>query len=202
MVVKEVSWEIQNYFTKMDFQVMNMTRADVVLGKEWLYSLGMTLSRSYTHNTISFTDSIDAHVLMIRERDVPQSPLVCTVKLQSMVFGNEIEELFFCYFLPTMSHVSQCCLNSNSILENDCENESNEAQHFLSTMSLQTTSNIIDQSDYQTKLSQIQTEFSDVFLADLPKGLPPDHGITHDIDLIPGAKPISKPFYHLSANKA
>ena len=70
-----------------------------------------------------------------------------------MVFGNEIEELFFCYFLPTMLHVSQCCLNSNSILENNCENESNKAQHFLSTMSLQTTSLVIDQSDYPTKLS-------------------------------------------------
>ena len=89
-MVKEVTLEMQDYSTKMDFQVMNMTRANVVLGKEWLYSLGTTLSRSYTHHTISFKDSIGAHVLLIEERDVPQSPLVCTIKLQSMVFCNEI----------------------------------------------------------------------------------------------------------------
>ena len=70
-VVKEVSLEMQNYSTKVDFQVMNMTRADVVLGREWLYSLGTTLTRSYTHNTISFRDNVGAHVLLIGEREVP-----------------------------------------------------------------------------------------------------------------------------------
>ena len=80
-VVKKVTLEIQNYSIKMDFQVMNMTQAHVVLGKEWLYSLDMTLSHSYTHNTISFRDSIGAHVLLIGEWDVLQSPLVCTTKL-------------------------------------------------------------------------------------------------------------------------
>ena len=69
-VLKEVTLEMQNYSTKMDFQVMNMTRADVVLGREWLYSLGTTISRSYTHNTISFRDSTSAHVLLIGEQDV------------------------------------------------------------------------------------------------------------------------------------
>ena len=148
IVIKAVSLEMKNYSTKMDFQVMNMTRAYIVLGREWLYSLGTILSHSYTHNTISFKDSSGAHVLLIGEQDVPQFPLVCTIKLQSKVFGNEIEELFLCYFLPTMSHVSQCCLNSNSILENNCDSKSNEAQNFLSTMSLQTKSNVIDTSDY------------------------------------------------------
>ena len=66
-MVKKVTLKMQNYSTKMDFQVMNMTWADVVLGREWLYSLDMTLSRNYTHNTISFKDSIGAHVLLIGE---------------------------------------------------------------------------------------------------------------------------------------
>ena len=44
IVVKEVTLEMQNYSTKMGFQVMNMTRADVVLGREWLYSLGTNVT--------------------------------------------------------------------------------------------------------------------------------------------------------------
>ena len=72
-----------------------MTRANVVLGREWLYSLGTTLTRSYTHNMISFRDSIGAHVLLIGEREVPQSPLVCTAKLQSLIHNNEKKNSFF-----------------------------------------------------------------------------------------------------------
>ena len=88
---------------------------DVVLGKEWLYSLGTTLSHSYTHNTISFRDSTSAHVLLIGEQDVPQSPLICSAELQSLVVDNAIEQFFLCNYLPQVSHIFQCCLNANSL---------------------------------------------------------------------------------------
>ena len=42
---------------KLDFHVMNMTRADVVLGCEWLHGLGSSLSRSYQHNSLTFEDN-------------------------------------------------------------------------------------------------------------------------------------------------
>ena len=71
-----------------------------------------------------------------------------------------------------MSHVSQCCLNANSIVDNKCENESNAAQHFLSSMSLQTPTTITNDNNYQKELSQLRIEFSDVFPSQLPKGLP------------------------------
>ena len=108
-IVKGVTLEMQNYTTTMDFQVMNMTRADVILGREWLYGLGSTLSRNYAHNTISFKYSAGAHILLIGEQEVPASPLVCSAELQSLLLNNEIEEFFLCYSLPTVSHVSQCC---------------------------------------------------------------------------------------------
>ena len=66
-IVKGVKLETQNYTTTMDFQVMNMTRADIILGREWLYGLGSTLSCSYAHNTISFRRSAGAHILLIGE---------------------------------------------------------------------------------------------------------------------------------------
>ena len=66
-IVKGVKLEMQNYTTTMDFQVMNMTWEDIILGWEWLYGLGSTLSSSYAHNTISFRDSAGAHILLIGE---------------------------------------------------------------------------------------------------------------------------------------
>ena len=196
--------EMQNYTTNMDFQVMNMTRADVILGKEWLYGLGSTLSCSYAHNTISFRDSAGAHILLIGEREVPTSPLVCSDELQSLLLNNEIEEFFLCYSLPIVSHVSQCCLNNNSINNCNCENECNAAQLMLSSLSLQSPTFVSSSHHnvYEDQLAQLQIEFIDVFPNNLPKGLPPDRGITHGIDLVPGAKPLSKPAYCLSVNEA
>ena len=40
------------------------------------------------------------------------------------------------------------------------------------------------------------------FPDDLPPGLPPERAITHDIDLVDGSRPISKPPYCLSAREA
>ena len=39
--VKGVSLNVQSHTMTLDFQVMNMLRADVVLGQEWLHSLGV-----------------------------------------------------------------------------------------------------------------------------------------------------------------
>ena len=87
-VVKDVQLEMQDYSIKMEIQVMNMTRADVVLGREWLYGLGASLNRSYAHNKITFRDGQGAHVLLIEEQDILQSPLICIAKLQSLVKAN------------------------------------------------------------------------------------------------------------------
>ena len=45
------------------------------------------------------------------------------------------------------------------------------------------------------------SEFRDVFLDDLPDGVPPSRDLDHIIDLLPGSKPISKPAYRLSHSK-
>ena len=45
-------------------------------------------------------------------------------------------------------------------------------------------------------------EYNDVFPHDLPNGLPPERAMRHNIDLLQGSKPISKPPYRLSASEA
>ena len=109
-----------------------------------------------------------------------------------------------CYSLPTVSHVSQYCLNNNSINDCNCDNECNATHSMLSSLTLQSPTSVSSSHHnvYEDQLAQLQIEFDDVFPKELPKGLPPDHGITHGIDLIPGAKPVSKATYCLSVNKA
>ena len=67
---------VQEHTIGFNFQVMNMSHTDVILGWEWLHGLGFSLKRSYKHNTITF-EANDKHVLLIGEWDVPPSPLIC-----------------------------------------------------------------------------------------------------------------------------
>ena len=73
--VKDIPLEMQGHTVNIDFHVMHMTRADAVLGLEWLHSLGSSLHNSYQSNTLAFEDN-GVHVLLLGERDVPPSPLV------------------------------------------------------------------------------------------------------------------------------
>jgi hypothetical protein len=45
-------------------------------------------------------------------------------------------------------------------------------------------------------------EFSDVFLKELPKKLPPFHDIQHQIDLVPGSTLPNRPHYYMIPKRA
>ena len=63
---------------QLDFHVMHMTRADLVLGCEWLHGLGPLLKHRYQHNTLTF-DAHGVHILLMGEQDVLASPMICNV---------------------------------------------------------------------------------------------------------------------------
>lgn len=82
--VKDVQLEVQVYTMKLDFHAMHMTRADVVLGHEWLHGLGSSLSCSYQNNTLAFADN-GVHVLLLGEKEVPPSPLIHSAEVSHML---------------------------------------------------------------------------------------------------------------------
>ena len=92
--VQQVPVFAQEHTMVLDFQVMNMSHADVILWREWLHRLGSSLHRSYEHNTITFTAN-GKHVLFIGERNVPPTPLICTAELSFLQHSNQIEEVYF-----------------------------------------------------------------------------------------------------------
>lgn len=98
MVVQEVELKVQEHTMTLDFQVMNMSRADVVLEREWLHSLGSSLKCSYEHNSISFV-SIGTHVLLLIESNIPPAPLICNSEISYLKKADLREELFLCYCL-------------------------------------------------------------------------------------------------------
>ena len=74
----------------LDFHVMHMTQAIVVLSRAWLHGLGNTLNKSYISNTIAFED-IGVHVLLMGEKDIPSSPLVNFAEIDVLASKDEIK---------------------------------------------------------------------------------------------------------------
>ena len=73
----KVPLSVQGHNMVVNFQVMNMSQADVILGREWLHGLGYTLKHTYKHNSLMFQAN-GAHVLLFGKRDVPFSLLICS----------------------------------------------------------------------------------------------------------------------------
>ena len=206
--VKDVSLEVQGHTMKLDFHVMHMTRADVVLGREWLHSLGSSLTRSYQHNTLAFEDN-GVHVLIMGESEVPTTPLICNAKLSYLIQRNEIEDLHFCYFMyPSFLHVDNVSCDDDIVGQYSL---SDNATHMMNSLLLKETSSTMhssnvnlssNQTNVTSLVQKLLNDYKDVFPADLPPGLPPDRTITHGIDLMDGSKPVSRPPYRLSASEA
>ena len=195
--VKDVALEIQGHSMVLDFHVMHMTRADVVLGREWLYGLGETLKRNYMSNTITFEHN-GVHVLLLGEKEIPSSPLVCAAELDVMANNNEINKVFFVYSLSLL-HKGEECNDVDDL--NDVPSYLSLNEHSPALHSSKGNSNVL-QSNVDLIMQSLLKEYEDVFTSDLPIGLPPTRAITHGIDVMPGSKPISKPPYRMSAREA
>ena len=111
--VAGVALDVQGHTMTLSFHVMNMDRADVVLGREWLHSLGPSLKRSYEHNSLMF-DVNGKHVLLLGEKHIPPSPLICMAELTSK--SDEVKEVFLCY---SLCHLLST--DSFDVCHNECD---------------------------------------------------------------------------------
>ena len=159
----------------------------MVLGREWLHSLGSSLKRSYDHNSISFVSN-GAHVLLLGESNIPPAPLICNFELSYLKKADLIEDLFLCYCLSpevvsqeqdTMSVSKQCAFSlQQSVVDNE----------LLSSFA-------------KDNLENLLKEYGDFFPLDLLPGLSPTRNVQHGIDVMEGKKPVSKPPYRMSASE-
>ena len=97
--VEGVQLEVQGHVMQLDFHVMHMTIADVVLGHEWLHGLGPSFKRSYQHNTLTF-DAHGTHIFLMGEQDVLASPMICNANFHAVINNNEMNSLSLCYLMP------------------------------------------------------------------------------------------------------
>ena len=182
-VVKDVALSIQDFDMHLDFQVMHITRADIILGREWLFSLGPTLSRSYIDNTLEF-EANGKHICLHGEHDVPASPMICAIEVDHLVHTNAIENIFLCYLCPQVSFD-----NVNSF-DKDCDVQMSNVPSIHAMQVTKNESQISYQlsQKFDNSLQQLLHEFQDVFPTDLLAGLPPARQVQHSIDVLKDSK--------------
>ena len=83
------------------------------------------------------------HVLLLGERDVPPSPLICSTELNVLVQINEVDQLYFCYVLSPFLSVDHDVDDAN-VDNGSCLPTNNE--HTLSSLSLKEHSSALHSS--------------------------------------------------------
>ena len=138
------------------------------------------------------------HVLLMGEKDIPSSPLVCLAEINVMANMNEIKQAFFVYSLSLL-HNGEACHES----DNMCDVSS-----FLDLKESSPTPHSnkgnfkLLQHNVDNIVQSLLKEYQDVFTSYLPIGLAPPRAIMHGIDVVPGSKPMSKSPYRMSTTKA
>ena len=120
------------------------------------------------------------HVLLIGERDVPPSPLICTAEVQVLAKRNEIEEAYFCYVLSPFLSTSESTSFENDCVVDNVLMESNMAMTTPSLSSKESSSishashDLLSFSTFhiQHEMHKLFKDYEDVFPYDLPAGLP------------------------------
>ena len=152
---------------------MHLDRTDVVFGRKWLYGLGNTFQRSYLNNSITFEKY--GRVFQIQgEHSVPNSPLICSMELESILQQREEYEVYLC-----------------ELIDDKFDAQFEKDELLLSNI-----------EKLKVAFDDLLDEFKDVFPSDLPDGLPPVREVDHKIEIIPVSTPICKPSYRLEIGRA
>ena len=181
---------MQDYKTNLDFQMMHLARANIYLGKESLYNLGLSLNHNNQDNSLEFSHE-DRQVKVQGESHIMTAALISSVELGRAIRVDDIEHVYivthihsFLFAVESVNYSS--ALNHVFIVEmvNESVFESNKQKQCLggnpcfyklvliACENNKTKVEIKKTCRYATILSSLLSKFGDVFLDDLPDVLP------------------------------
>lgn len=120
------------------------------------------------------------HVLLIGEKEISASPLICNAEVTCLSKHNEIESFYLCYLSSPYLETNELT-NGVEINVNKASSSTSASQSLSSLIlkesspSLHSKGNISSiQYNSKAKMQSFLNEFRDVFSDDLPPGLPPE----------------------------
>ena len=110
--MKGARLKIQDYEASLDFQVMHLARADVYLGREWLFHLGPSMRRSYQDNSLEFIHE-GRQARLQGESQVPTVPLISSVELCQAITSDELVQVYVVTPIHSFLFVVESEINSS-----------------------------------------------------------------------------------------
>jgi hypothetical protein len=189
-----VEFQIGPYSDTIECDVVPMSVCHMLLGRPWQFD------RNVTHNGRANTYQLNWHGKDIILRPMTPQQIVNESRQKTEVnLEKESERVEKQESTPSMSENSKTKLSG----KNKCEGvsllcmlatkedlrEFSEDPSLLPIVLMHKGEILVsnDMTPFPIGVSNVLQEFDDVFPEEVPAGLPPLHGIEHQIDLIPGA---------------
>lgn len=163
--------EMGIYGAQVDFHLLSLVGYDAILGQPWLRKHGVKINCAT--NTVEFN---------YRGRDIsltPNSPLECNATRQRRNRGEET--------LVSATQLNRLVKQGHTLFAAFIKPPEDDSPMVASIT-----------TDLNSPEAHLLQEFTDVFPAELPEGLPPSRGVDHRIDLEPGHPPPFRAIYRLS----
>ena len=173
-VCKRFTWEVQSYQFTADFLVMPLGGCEMVLGIQWLATLGDIV---WNFNSLRMSFTTDAGSCVIQGITTTRIKLVSGTNLLKMMQST-----------PYTAYALQVCTKMSTTTPNT-HVFTGGSQFSIQAMGV----NDLD-------LTSLLTEFQSLF--DTPQTLPPHRLHDHRIPLVEGAKPVNvRPYNHSPLQK-
>ncbi|KAK1645151.1 hypothetical protein QYE76_062956 [Lolium multiflorum] len=179
-----VEFEIGPYKDSIDFDVVPMTVCHLLLGRPWLYD------RSVQHNGRTNTYHLEFKGKKINLQRMSPQQIVneSHQKIEVNLEDAPIDRRENCNAMSDIMKSER--VNSLVLLATKEDMREFSEDPTAMPLVLMYKGEVLvsnDMTPISLGVSSVLQEFSDVFLEEVPAGLPPLRGIEHQIDLIPGA---------------
>ncbi|XP_024007244.1 uncharacterized protein LOC112083449 [Eutrema salsugineum] len=167
-----IPFSIGKYHDQVTCDVVPMQAGHLLLGRPWQFD------RATTHN-----GRTNHYSFMYKERKYNLAPLSPTEVHEMQVHMNKESEL----------SKSSLYLSSSDVYKTMSANGTVLLMMFKECLSAG-----LGDPEIPFEVQAILNKFKDVFPEEIPPGLPPLHGIEHQIDLVPGSALPNKPAYRMN----
>lgn len=171
LLVRDAHVSVGQYQDRLDLRAIPLEKYDVILGMPWLSHVNPTIDWQTKTVRVMHKHSSHSYTVPASSSDSHSSLNFISSK-QVRKQRKDISNLYLVYV---------------SLKENDGK--------------MTAVCNSLSQDYNSPIVEKLLTEYSDVFPADLPTGLPPKRVIDHKIEIIPGSSPPCGSVYRMSPSE-
>jgi hypothetical protein len=194
-IARNVNVKIKGYEEQIDLMVLTLNGYDAILGMPWLKHANPHIN--WKEQTVCVTTPTGKFHL----NDMKKSKTNESKRKKPRIEKDEFED----YIQHDSKLLFLSAKQANKAVRRKDEmylvymKEDMNVEHVINGLEIDTQATLTDE-DRQLRLEEEQLcqKYSDVFPDDLPARLPPKRAVDHEIDLVPGSAPPSRPTYRLS----